>query len=183
MLWNDVNRVKSAVRVVYQGVLAMQGFSVLKSNKLKVLPCLKPSLPCLLCGRANVSSEARINNNETIQFQSSNLNWTLYRAFRHVPIRTLRRGAGRRFRFSFDPRDWRFRRVGTVLRRLVSPRRRWSRGGRGGGSGGIIGGRRRIRANIVGRGGTTASHVAVTADLALKVQSHLHFHHFGRALD
>lgn len=91
---------------------------------------------------------------------------------RFVTSLTLRRGTGRRFRLALDPRERWFRRVGTVLRWLVSPRRRRSAGsGGGGGGGGIVG-------RVVG-GRRSAPGTAVAADLALKVQAHLHLHHLG----
>jgi len=96
------------------------------------------------------------------------------------PFLTLRRGTRCWFRFPLDSRNRWLRRVGAVLRGLVSPRRRRSRRA----CGRIIGSG--ISANVIGGRGAGAAatpDVAVTADFTLKVQPHLHFHHFGRALD
>lgn len=152
--------------------------------KIKILPCLKPSLPCLLCGRANVSSEAKINidvRQHTIRSVRIPMNISLALSLLRTAAfsLTLRRGTGRRFQFSLDSRQRWFRGVSAVLRRFVSPPRR-ARGRR---RGGIVGGRD-TRHTVGGatRGLAAASH-AVAARFALEVQAHLHLHHLRRALD
>lgn len=95
------------------------------------------------------------------------------------------RGARRRFGFPFHAGCQRLRRVSTIFRWLVLPR------GRQGG-GGEVGGARpgsRVAPDVI------AAHVVaavarvpgipagVPGALALKVDTHLHFHHLGRALD